>query len=462
MQQDAWGNDVTAANAEAAAALDETVLAYLGFRLDTGKHLKAALTADPDMPLAAIFRGYFFMLFCNPALDRKAAETRDRMALVADGGSLNAREMLHFKALDCWADGDMNAACRAWAKILLTWPRDPMAIRLSHYADFYATGGKAMRQGSARILWAWDDDFLPGAGFIKGVHAFSCEESGDYVNAERFGRMACEMNPSDIWATHAVAHVMEMQGRHREGIGWVRAHDANWGQINNFRFHVWWHRCLYHLELGEYAEVLRLYDSDVRAESTDEYLDITNGAAMLWRLEQEGVDVGGRWHELADQSAARISDHILCFADAHYMMALAADGRGSDADRMLGDMRDRSAADVSSQGEVYRRIGLPLAEATIAARAGDHDRVLAVLLPVRDDIALIGGSHAQRDVFERTLMESALAAGRSTLARALAAERVDVKPSSSYGWLRYADALSQCGDTDGAASAREKAGLLAA
>ncbi len=462
MQQDAWGNDVTTSSAEAAKALDETVLAYLGFRLETGQHLKAALTADPDMPLAAIFRGYFFLLFANPALARKAVETRDKLRSLADGGGMNARELLHYRALDLWADGDMTGANQAWSELLLSWPRDPMAIRLSHFVDFYMCGGRAMRQGSARILWAWEDNDLPGAGFIKGVHAFSCEESGDYAAAERFGRAAVEMNPADLWATHAVAHVMEMQGRHRDGIGWVQANESDWNQCNNFRFHVWWHRCLYHLELGEYDQVLSLYDSDVRAESTDEYLDITNGAAMLWRLEQEGVDVGGRWAELGERSAERVSDHQLCFADAHYVMALAAAGRDGDAERLINEMRDGAAGEMASQGEVYRQIGLPLSEAMVAARRGDHARVLDIMLPVRENLYLIGGSHAQRDVWERTLLESALAAGRSSLARALASERVEVKPSSAYGWRRFADALEQCGDMTGSAVARERAATLAA
>ncbi|PJK31532.1 tetratricopeptide repeat protein [Minwuia thermotolerans] len=462
MEEDAWGNAVTAASAEAARALDETALAYMGFRLDTGAHLKAALTADPEMPLALIYRGYFFLLFCHPALARKAAETRERLLPMAEGGALNARERLHFRALDLWVDGDMQGANDAWEAVMLDWPFDPMAIRLAHYTSFYMRGGTAMRRQSARVIRDWAGRDLPGAGFIHGVHAFSCEESGDYANAERHGRMAVEMNPADIWATHAVAHAMEMQGRHREGIGWIRANEADWNRTNNFRFHVWWHRCLYHLELGEHDEVLALYDRAVRAESTDEYLDITNGVAMLWRLEQEGVNVGGRWDELADRSAERVHDHILCFADMHYVMALAAAGREAEAKDMIAAMRDASDGDFSSQGEVYRRIGLPLAEAVVAARAGRHQQVLDTLLPVREDIALVGGSHAQRDVFERTLLESALAAGKGALARALAAERVDAKATSAYGWRRYADALDLCGDAEGARAARAEMARLAA
>ncbi|MDF1721328.1 MAG: tetratricopeptide repeat protein [Minwuia sp.] len=460
--QDQWGNPVTASGDDAVTALDRTIMAYLGFRLDTGNHLKDALKADPEMPLALIYSGFFFLLFCHPKMHAKGLAARDHAAMVVAATDVSSRERQCMAALDAWADGDWHRAAAAFENILLDHPLDAMALRLSHYLHFYLDGGRAMRLSSARVLPFWTMD-QPGAGYVQAIHAFGLEENGEYAAAERHARAAIEINPSDLWGIHAGAHVMEMQGRHRDGIGWISAQADNWASgTNNFRFHVWWHRALFHLELGEHATVLDLYDREIRAESTEEYLDITNGTALLWRLEQHGVNVGDRWVELADRSAERVGDHLLCFADLHYAMAFGATGRAADSQALLDAMRRGNVDETCAQGTVYRQVGIALSEAMIDARAGLHDRVVDVLLPLRHQFALVGGSHAQRDIFERVLLESALAAGRSTLARSLAAERIDQKPTSPYNWQAHARALELAGDADAAASAMQRATVLAA
>ncbi|GIT47477.1 MAG: hypothetical protein Ct9H300mP13_2730 [Gammaproteobacteria bacterium] len=80
-------------------------------------------------------------------------------------------------------------------------------------------------------------------------------------------------------------------------------------------------------EKKRYDEVLTLYDTQFRATQTEEYLDMTNAIAMLWRLENRGIDVGNRWEELADPSEPRTQGHLLYFADAHFIMALGRGGR---------------------------------------------------------------------------------------------------------------------------------------
>ena len=83
--------------------------------------------------------------------------------------------------------------------------------------------------------------------------------------AEPSGRAAIEIDPGDLWGAHAVAHVMEMQGRHAEGIAWLDELEPNWEGGNNLLHHLWWHRALFHLERREFDAVLDLYD---RASAT--------------------------------------------------------------------------------------------------------------------------------------------------------------------------------------------------
>ncbi|MBZ9966671.1 MULTISPECIES: hypothetical protein [unclassified Mesorhizobium] len=89
------------------------------------------------------------------------------------------------------------------------------------------------------------------------MHAFGLEETGDYGRAEEVGRLAVALQPLDCWAHHAVAHVMEMQGRAEDGIGWMIAREPHWSADDNFfRVHNWWHRSLCHLDLGQADEAL--------------------------------------------------------------------------------------------------------------------------------------------------------------------------------------------------------------
>lgn len=456
MLTDARGLEVTADNEAAVRHLDDTVTHYAGFKLDTGAHLKQALTADPDMAMGLIVRGYFMKLFAMRPLEVKARQSLEKAEASIDARGGSERERRHARALRAWCDGDERLATAVWEELLLHDPLDLMALKLAHYTHFYFGDSRNMRDSIARTSWAWRPE-TPGYGFVQGMYAFGLEESGNYADAEIAGRRAVEINPADIWAAHAVAHVMEMQGRHREGIAWIDDLSDNWADVHNFVFHVWWHKCLYHLELGDYDQVLDLYDSKVRAESTDDLLDISNGAAMLWRLEDAGVDVGDRWTELADRAADHVDDHLLFFADAHYFLALAAAGRDDAAAAMLASLRTAAESAATDQQRVIRDVGVPLCEGIAALHRTDYDKACDLLLPLRYRLDPVGGSHAQRDLFQQMLIQAALRSGRLDLARMLLAERTALKSNSPPAWRNYATALEGLGDVAGAADARGRA-----
>lgn len=454
--QDLTGNDITAASADAVAHLDKAVNSYLGLRIDPGNHLKAALTADPDLIMGNVLRGLFMLLFANRKLVSRAEGSLEKARDAAEKLGATERERKHIAALEAWCAGDARAAVNRWEEILASHPRDLIAMRMAHFWHFYFGDSIELRDSMARVISGWDET-VPGYGFIEGCYGFGLEEAGDYEEAERRARSAVERNPEDIWAAHAVAHVMEMQGRPREGVDWITGLADYWGMCNNFAYHVWWHRALFWFEQGEFDTVLDLYDREVRADSTEDYLDISNGAAMLWRLEQEGVDVGGRWQELAERSAARSEDQMMVFADAHYMMAFAAAGEDEKAAALLENERSYAETGTETESQVAKDVGVALMEAIAAHRRGDYGSATDILLAKRDRLWEIGGSHAQRDVFHRTLIEAASAAGRFELARDLLDERLKSKPNSALSWRKYAGVLSALGDAGGAAEAETKA-----
>lgn len=424
--RDARGLTFTAASEAAVAAFDVAIDRYLGNCLDTADRVADTLKADPGFVMGHVLKGDLTMLLSNfaylPAVAKAIA------AAEAGADAVTPRERAHLDALKHWHAGREDKAVDIWAAILAEHPTDLLAMRLSHFSCFWRGEAARMRKLAGDALRGWKQD-LPGYGFALGMLSFGHEETGDYREAERLGREAVRRHRGDTWATHAVAHVMEMQGRHRDGIAWLDGLAPEWAERNNFVHHLWWHRALYHLELGEGDAVLDLYDRRVRPldspvvqKQPDMYIDVQNAVSLLWRMEAAGLNVAGRWTELADKAEKRIGDHILLFTLPHFMMALAADGRDEAARRMLAAMRDFGARGPGDQARNVGGVAVPLSEAVLAHRQGNFSRAIQLIKPIRDQIVRLGGSHAQRDVFTQVLLDSALRAGDRALAREILAD----------------------------------------
>jgi len=290
---------------------------------------------------------------------------------------------------------------------------------------------------------------LPGYATLLSCLCFAYEESGNYDEAEPTGREAIGIDPGDLWGTHAVAHVLEMQGRHEEGIAWLDGLEKHWEGGNNLKHHLWWHRGLYHFERREFAEVLSLYDRNFRNLASpltqaqpDIYIDVQNAASMLFRLERQGVDVGNRWEELADKAEARIGDCLSAFTLPHWMMALTAAGRWDAAERMIDGMRAFAAAGAGTAAPLVRECALPIGEALLARAKGDPARACDLMRPALAGMNRLGGSHAQQDVLEQLFLDCAVRARRTGDIDALVARvssRFPVPPDRRVG---YAGAVS--------------------
>jgi tetratricopeptide (TPR) repeat protein len=294
------------------------------------------------------------------------------------------------------------------------------------------------------------------------MHAFGLEESGHYDRAEATGLAALDRNPDDVWGVHAVVHTYEMQGRVDDGIRFLRAREGDWGSGNLFTTHNWWHLALYLLEAGRYEEALAIYDAEVHNdESAGISLEMLDASALLWRLTLDGVDTGDRFAKLATAWAPRVVDEPwYVFNDFHAVVALAGAARTDDA-RAVIERLERYVASApvqpGSNGAMTAEVGLPASRAVLAYTEGRHDDVVGELLPIRTVFHHFGGSHAQRDVLERTLTESAIRSGRLDLARALLDERLSQRDTSVYGLLGRARVLTQQGADVQAREAEEQA-----
>jgi len=439
--RDIRGEVVTAASGDVARLYDEVVEGYLGARAETRTRLQAVLRADPDFALAHCLDGYLSMLASSRESTRQARGALGRACQAASRRLPSSREARHIDSLDAWSRGDMRGAVTRWSAILAEHPRDIIAIKVSQFVLSYLGESERMCDAVGSVMPSWNEG-VPGYGFLLGCYAYGLEEADDYKRAEELGRRAVDLNPADIWAAHAVAHVAEMQGRLHDGLSFISSTVDRWGECNSFARHLRWHEGLFHLDLDRHDRVLELYDREVRDQPSDEYLDIANAVSLLWRLEQAEVDVGARWRELAERGRRHTDDHALVFVDLHYLMALAAEGDSAAVEQFLASCEQFALTGVGSEAAVMADVGLPLARAVWAHRRGRHDDVVAQLAPVRRAIRRIGGSHAQRDVFEQLLIDSAWRGRHYDLATDLLAERTARRPRNIWGWKHYAAVLA--------------------
>jgi tetratricopeptide (TPR) repeat protein len=449
--RDSLGLAVSGANAQGLSGLEAAVHQFQCYIGDPVATLAGAAEASPGMAMGHLLNAYLHLLGTEPGLIGTARELRDRAAHLP----MNERERGHLAAVSLIIDGRWRAAASTLEDITFAHPRDAIALQAGHIIDFLVGDSRMLRDRIARALPAWDVG-MPGYHALLGMHAFGLEESGDYARAEAAGRKGIELEPRDGWSQHAVAHVMEMQGRRRDGITWMRTSPEAWSKESFFAVHNWWHLALYHLDLGEFKRVLDLYDRSIRPKPSTVALEMVDASALLWRLELRGVHVGARWKELADGWAPSVEDGHYAFNDAHAAMAFIGDGRDGALNTLLHTLELR-AAGTDTNAMMTREVGLPLTRALQAFAAHDYGRTVDLLLPLRPIAHRFGGSHAQRDLIGLTLIEAAQRGGQWRLARALAAERRALKPASPFNWHLWGRALQSLGDAAGAEQARSTA-----
>jgi tetratricopeptide (TPR) repeat protein len=387
---------LTGASTEGARSLDRAVVSYLASRSDTPAILKQTLEAEPDHLMARCLMGYLTRLAGDPKNAARSRQLHELSQRQVNQGAGSHWERAHVTALGLWLDDRLHELMAHFERLLDAHPTDALALRMLHYLYFYDGDAARMRDSVRDRIHVYAGH--PLEGYIKGMLAFGLEEAGDYQEAERYGRDAVAAEARDIWAAHAVAHVMEMQGRADEGIAWVQELRPQWREANNFRFHLYWHEALYLLAAHDLNAVLELYDNDVApAVADDFYLDMCNAASLLLRIEAHGHSVGDRWQPLADVAARHCRDTELVFASLHYLMPLLK--TDNPAAKTLMDALEVWAATDTTQGHVVRDVAREVSAFLEALSRGEDAVAAGLYQRFSSRLNRIGGSHAQRDLF---------------------------------------------------------------
>ncbi|MBK8157860.1 MAG: tetratricopeptide repeat protein [Rhodospirillaceae bacterium] len=429
--KDLRGEPISTQNAGSLEIFERALHALNVYRGDPVAIIDEALALEPDFVMGHILRAHVQVTMWERSVLPAVNESLARLGEL--GNRSNDRERGHVRALSLWAAGDWGGYKDSLDRLLVNHPRDLLALQAGHLSDFFQGDRETLRGRVARALPFWTRDD-PGFGLLHGMHAFGLEECGSYGAAEEAGRHAIDLDADDCWAQHALAHVMEMQARQAEGVAFMESRQANWAQDDNgFQFHNWWHTALFNLDQGHHDRALDIYDRGIHPQPTEIQVMLLDAVALLWRMHLSGIDVGRRWDDLASTYAKGSETGFYAFNDMHAMLTLVASGRQPEAAALLRTIEDMSRAD-NTNGMMTREVGLPILHAILAFGAGRYAKVVDYLMPVRYRAALFGGSHAQRDILHRTLIEAALRAGDRSLAHALAHERIALKPHCPFTW----------------------------
>ncbi|MDB5480053.1 MAG: hypothetical protein JWO83_1106 [Caulobacteraceae bacterium] len=401
--RDALGNPVSTADPQVLAGLDDFVEGFLRYETRVSDILKTAAAA-PDAPLANAYAGALFMLLESP---HGPVRARPFLEAAEAARGANAREAAFIAFLRAWTEGDLPRASALTAAIVRQWPRDLVAVKLNQYLAFGDGDAPAMLRIALEAAPACAD--VPQ---MYGILAFAHEQCHRLADAEAAGRRALEMTEREPWAQHALAHVMLTEGRIDEGARFMEAAAPTWSGLNSFMVtHNFWHLALFELSQGRTDAVLEAYDAQCWAYDRDYSQDQIGAVSLLARLELAGVDVGDRWSDLADRIAARGEDVEQPFLSLQYLYGLARAGR-PEAEGLMDAFRRRAREAPDFSREVWAQIALPTAEGIVAFLAGRPEDAVRRLDRALPRLHRIGGSHAQRDLFDQIRLAALTASGK--------------------------------------------------
>ncbi|XP_068416466.1 tetratricopeptide repeat protein 38 isoform X2 [Eschrichtius robustus] len=394
---------------EACRLFDATLTQYVKWTNDQSLGgiegcLSKLKAADPTFALGhAIANGLILIgTGSSVRLDKELDLAVKTMVEISKAQPLTQRERLHVSAVETFAKGNLPKACELWEQILQDHPTDMLALKFSHDAYFYLGYQEQMRDSVARIYPFWTPD-IPLSSYVKGIYSFGLMETNFYNRAEKLAKEALSVNPTDAWSVHTIAHIHEMKAEVQDGLEFMQRSETHWKILPSLRV-------------------------------SGAMLDVVDSCSMLYRLQMEGVSVGERWQDVLSVTQKHSRDHILLFNDVHFLMASLGAGDSRTTQELLTTLRDAS----ESPGENYqhllaRDVGLPLCQALVEAQSGNPDGVVELLQPIRYRLVQIGGSNAQRDVFNQLLIHAALNCSsgiHKNVARSLLMERDALKPNS--------------------------------
>ncbi|XP_068578811.1 tetratricopeptide repeat protein 38 [Cebidichthys violaceus] len=441
----AWnaeGLPLSTSSNEACKLYDAILTQYVTWRNDETLGgfegcISAIQTADPNFVMGHVISTGLELVSTASSTrtnERLASDVR-RTVELANSQVLSPRERLHVEAMEQYSHGHFRKACDVWEDILVDHPTDMLALKFAHDGYFYIGAQAHLRDSVARVLPHWKPH-MPFYSYLNGMYSFGLLETRFYDQALKVAMEGLALTPDDAWSVHSVAHVYEMTAEVDKGLKFLESREKDWQVADVLASHNYWHWALYFIEKGQYEAALQIYDTQVfrRCKTTGSMLDTVDASSMLCRLEMEGVCVEDRWQELFQVTRPHTDDHVTLFNDVHFLMASLGAKESGTSQRLLEGLQElaKEPGD-NQQHQLAGAIGVSMCQAMMEYNQGNYDRSMELLYPIRYHVVGMGGSDAQRDVFNQLLIHAAMKSENKhhqKLGRCLLAERDAMRPNS--------------------------------
>ncbi|HXJ82278.1 MAG TPA: tetratricopeptide repeat protein [Candidatus Methylomirabilis sp.] len=424
MRQDRYGLPVSTTSSAALEAYTRGVDCVLSANDGAEGSFERAVALDPSFALAHIGLARSLQLQAKMAAARSAAARARTFA-----GGLTPRERGHVEALGIAVDGDADRALAAIRAHLADFPRDAMV--LAPATGVYGLIGFSSRQDRNELLAELLDGLAPAYGddwWFLGTHGFALTEARGWTAGAPLVERSLALWPRNAHAAHAHAHVLYERGGDREGGAFVDAWLPAYPRTAQLHCHLSWHLALFELGVGRPERAWTLYVESIRpgVALSPPMPKLCDAASFLWRSELAGANRRPeQWKEVAAHAERSFPRIGLAFTDAHCAVAFAAAGDTAALEQRVAALRQ-----ADTEGRLLSGTVLPLvAEALAAFARGDWESAIERLAPEVERFVRIGGSRAQRDLFENTLLAAYFRAGRPEEAAAFLARRIDRRPS---------------------------------
>lgn len=364
MLKDAQDLAVTTHSNQTIAAINRFTEQSLIYGRDAEAAVLQAVAADPTCAIAQAYAAAYYLSQEHAAARQQASpflQAAQRLHVETD------RERLYIQAIGAWFKGAIGQAIAIHEELAQRFPRDLLSVQQGQYHYFYQGDNVGLLKLALAVLPHYSDH-----PYLLGMVAFGLEQCHRWQEAEQVGRRATALNRCNPWAHHAVAHVLEMQGRAAEGIAWMEALSPTWDDCNSMLYtHNWWHVALFYLAEANWLQTLSIYDRHLWGRAQKHApKDQVGAISLLLRLKLKGVGVGDRWQQLLPHLLPRLHEHALPFQDLHFIYALAQTEQVALAHEMLVSMYAHAQTLESSSRRTWVEVAIPAAQGMIAHATG--------------------------------------------------------------------------------------------